>query len=176
MPTVVQLHEREGFVPAIRSGDLDRRETALQGGTPYGLSRFTPSSPSGLPCTPPPWGALAAVDLASGEQLWQVPIGRARWQDVDLHGTPIVGGPLITSSGLVFIGGTQDGTFRAMDLRTGDVLWRAELPSGGHATPMSYRWQDRQIVVIAAGGYGGLDDFGKPLSDAIVAFAPPEDD
>lgn len=69
----------------------------------------------------------------------------------------------------VFIGATTDNFLRAFDIRTGKVLWKARLPGGGQATPMSYRLADgRQYVVIAAGGHKIL---GTDISDALVAFA-----
>jgi quinoprotein glucose dehydrogenase len=62
---------------------------------------------------------------------------------------------------------------RAYNNRTGEELWKARLPAGGHATPAVY-WSDksnRQFVVIAAGGHGAMLS-GK--SDALVAFALPK--
>ena len=133
-------------------------------------------SPLGLPCNPPPWGTLAAIDLASGDIRWQVPLGTVRdiapipipWK----AGTPNLGGPLVTGSGLVFIGAAMDDYLRAFDIETGDELWKARLPAGGQATPMTYRAGNRQYVVIAAGGHGRA---ATKLGDAIVAFALPEE-
>ena len=82
-------------------------------------------------------------------------------------GVPHVGGPLVTAAGLVFIGAGDD-YLRAFDLESGEELWRARLPAGGQATPMTYRAAGRQYVVIAAGGHGR---FGTTLGDALVAFA-----
>ena len=74
----------------------------------------------------------------------------------------------MTAGGLVFIGATLDHTFRAYDIETGQELWKADLPAGGKATPMTYRLADgRQVVVIAAGGDGKV--FGK--GDAVVAYS-----
>jgi quinoprotein glucose dehydrogenase len=71
------------------------------------------------------------------------------------------------------MGSALDYYLRAYDVTTGDVLWRARLPAGGQATPMSY-WSTasgRQFVVIAAGGHGTL---GTKQGDAIVAYALPK--
>jgi quinoprotein glucose dehydrogenase len=90
-----------------------------------------------------------------------------------LHtGTPNLGGPLVTASGLVFIGATTDFFLRAFDEATGRELWKARLPTAGHATPMTYRLREdsKQYVVIAAGGHGIL---GTPPGDALIAFALP---
>jgi quinoprotein glucose dehydrogenase len=85
-------------------------------------------------------------------------------------GVPFMGGAITTASGLVFMGGTTDNQFRAYDIDTGRELWKAELPAGGQATPMTYVHQGRQYVVIAAGGHGGL---GTSRGDSVVAFALP---
>jgi quinoprotein glucose dehydrogenase len=83
---------------------------------------------------------------------------------------PTLGGAIATAGGLVFMGATIDRQFRAFDIDTGKELWRAELPAGAKATPMTYQGADgRQYVVIAAGGDG--ETWGA--SDAIVAFALP---
>jgi quinoprotein glucose dehydrogenase len=57
-------------------------------------------------------------------------------------------------------------------VRTGEVLWRARLPNGAQATPMSYRSpaSGRQFVVAVAGGHGSL---GTKLGDSIIAYALP---
>jgi glucose dehydrogenase len=128
-----------------------------------------------LPCQAPPWGKLHAIDLATGEIVWQIPFGDApklAVRGVTGTGTPSLGGSIATSTGLVFIGGTNDRRFRAFDARTGHLLWQAALPASGHATPISYRGpkSGRQFVVIAAGGGGR---FSSEVSDAIVAFALP---
>ena len=150
-------------------------EVSPQRGLPYGMRRETLMSPLGLPCNPPPWGTLAAVDLAAGEIRWQVPLGSIRdISPIPLPfelGVPNLGGPLVTSGGLVFIAAAFDRYLRAFDLSTGETLWKARLPATAQATPMTYRLRQggRQFVVIAAGGYGraGIGNLG----DALVAFA-----
>jgi quinoprotein glucose dehydrogenase len=148
-----------------------------QEGVPYALDRMPLLSPFGAPCTPPPWGQLVAVDTATGEKKWETTLGTTRdrapfpiWLPL---GTPNMGGPMTTASGLVFIGATTDFYVRAFSTESGQELWRARLPTGAHATPMTYRLTPtgRQFVVIAAGGHGML---GTPPGDALVAFALPD--
>ena len=105
----------------------------------------------GVPCNPPPWGTLAAVDLAAGTIRWQVPLGSMAFGL--FRGLPNLGGPIVTASGLVFIAAANDDKLRAFDVGTGRELWQASLPAGGQATPMTYVAGGRQFVVIAAGGH-----------------------
>jgi quinoprotein glucose dehydrogenase len=91
----------------------------------------------------------------------------------DQIGTPTLGGPLTTASGITFIGATLDSTFRAFDTETGRELWQARLSASAPATPMTYRARQggRQYVVLAAGGHGKAA--GTKLGDSVVAFALP---
>jgi quinoprotein glucose dehydrogenase len=141
-------------------------------GSPYSMTRAEILSPLGLPCSAPPWGVLAGVDLDSGKIVWRQTLGTTE----DLApgglalklGTPAFGGPMVTAGGLIFIGATMDDYLRAIDVETGKELWKGRLPAGGQATPMSYVWEGRQYVVIAAGGHARI---GTKLGDNIVAFA-----
>jgi quinoprotein glucose dehydrogenase len=149
------------------------QEVSPQEGAPYGMKRQVLLSPMGLPCNAPPWGVIAGVDLASGEIVWRKTIGTT--EDFSPGpafkvGTPNVGGPIVTASGLVFIGATMDDYLRALDVASGEELWRGRLPAGGQATPMTYEWKGRQYVVIYA---GGIARNGTRLGDNVIAFALP---
>jgi quinoprotein glucose dehydrogenase len=85
-------------------------------------------------------------------------------------GTPQVGGAIITRSGLVFSAATLDRYLRAYDLQNGQELWKARLPAGGQATPMTYEIDGRQYLVIAAGGH---DRLGTKTGDYVLAWALP---
>ena len=175
-PWSVTLVPREQAESATAGGDGGELwvELAQMRGTPYLMRRTVLSSPLGIPCSPPPWGELASIDLASGEIEWKVPFGTLRdMAPIPIPitlGIPNLGGPLLTAGGLVFIGAALDTYFRAFDVESGEELWHARLPYGPQATPMSYRAGGRQYVVIASTGYGRI---GMPVGDAIVAFALP---
>ncbi len=178
---VVNLSNFPHLIQAIKTDEVEAAEEVYhdsevspQTGAAYGSRRDELLSPLGLPCNPPPWGVLAAVDLSDGRLVWRRTLGTteelAGGIALDL-GTPTLGGPAITATGIVFIGATLDHYLRAFDVETGKELWRGELPTVGVATPMIYEWHGRQYVVISSGGYGNVDT--KP-GDEIVAFALPE--
>jgi quinoprotein glucose dehydrogenase len=170
---VATLVPRAGFDAMKRSDAWPDSDFAAQTGTPYGLRREMLASPFGLPCTAPPWGTLAAVDLRRNAIRWQVMLGSTRdmtpwFVPSPTLGMPNMGGPIVTDGGLAFIGASMDNYLRAFDIDTGRELWKGRLPAGGQATPMSYETNGRQFVVIAAGGHGKL---GTKRGDSVVAFA-----
>ena len=175
VPMVVTLVPRDQLDAMKRSDDWPDSDFAAQTGTPYGVRREMLASPFGLPCTAPPWGTLAAVDLRRNAIRWQVMLGSTRdmtpwFVPSPTLGMPNMGGPMVTDGGLVFIGAAMDNYLRAFDVETGRELWKGRLPAGGQATPMSYEANGRQFVVIAAGGHGKL---GTKRGDYVVAFALP---
>jgi len=159
----VQLIPRKAFHrPAVDSGYEWVDEMY---GTPYTMRRRISFGPSGLPCTPPPFGELVALDLETWQVKWRVPLGSVH----GVPGSPNLGGPIVTASGLVFIGGTLDHELHAYDITTGRELWHGDLPAGARALPMTYLGKDgKQYVAVAA---GGGDVFGE--ANAIVSFTLP---
>ena len=157
-------------VDAVRKARRDHEAHSVwtQAGTPFGVKNERMVSVFGVPCSPPPWGVLVAVDLDSGKIVWRKPLG-TQWPFPAL-GVPNVGGPIVTAGGLVFIGATVDGFFRAFNVATGAELWRVRLPAPGIATPMTYVWEGRQHVVVYAGGHSRA---GTEIGDEIIAFALP---
>lgn len=152
------------------------KEVSPQRGAPFGMIRETLIGPLGVPCNPPPWGVLAAIDLKAGKILWEMPLGTTE-EIAPLHlalpwGVPALGGSVVTAGGVLFIGAAMDDYLRAFDAKTGEELWQGRLPTAAHATPMTYEWQGRQYVVVAAGGHG---DLGNTTSDSFVAFALPKE-
>jgi quinoprotein glucose dehydrogenase len=145
-----------------------------QYGVPYGVTLNPFMSPLGLPCKQPAWGYISAIDLKTNQIVWKKRIGTTRDSTaIPLPfkvGMPMLGGPMVTAGSVAFIGATADDYIRAYDVNNGKELWRARLPAGGQATPMTYSVNGRQYVVIAAGGHGS---FGTKLGDYVVAYALP---
>ena len=170
-PTKVKLIPRAQFDDARRNGE--KGEYTAQVGSPYGMFRRPWLSPTvHLPCAPPPWGMLSAVDMIDGKVLWQIPLGSFKPGKLP-EGVINLGGPIVTASGLVFIAGTVDPVLRAFDVQTGKELWRTQLPTSAHATPMTYQLtpQGKQYLVIAAGAHPHIDE--EPQGDSLVAFTLP---
>jgi quinoprotein glucose dehydrogenase len=167
----VKLIPRDELDAARKNAtDADRMhgEFARQTGAPFAMFRTPLLAPNGLPCNPPPWGTLTAVDLFEGKKAWEVPLGSHI--PGQTSGALNFGGPIVTAGGLNFTAASWDGHLRAFDAETGKELWSYELPAGGQATPMSYTIGGKQYLVIAAGGHG---KFGTKQGDYVLAFALP---
>jgi len=143
-------------------------DQSLQTLAPYSLHRHPIVDSHGEPCSPEPWGTVAALNLQTGKMAWEVP-----------HGTQIpgrrtgalsLGGVAVTAGGLVFSAGTREPLLRAYDSETGQELWSGQLPVPAQATPMTYEIQGKQFVVIAAGGHGL---WGTRQGDSVIAFSVP---
>ncbi len=133
----------------------------------YGIDGYNKFlDPDGYPAIQPPWGTLNAIDLDSGNYAWKVPFGETA--GMPNTGSENYGGGVLTAGGLLFIGATNsDRKFRAIDKKTGAVLWETVLPAAGNATPAVYELNGREYVVIGAGG----GKWGNPSGGSYVAFA-----
>lgn len=113
-----------------------------------------------LPCVRPPWSKLFAVNANTGQIVWESVLGL---NDNLPEGKRLVGnsgsaGPTVTAGGLVFVGATNDGRFRAFDAKTGNEVWVTRLPAGAtgnptnaNANPMSYQGRSgKQYVAVIA--------------------------
>jgi quinoprotein glucose dehydrogenase len=177
LPMLVTLVPQAELQEQMSSGNFPNSEFAKQAGTPYAMRREPLLSPWGLPCSAPPWGTLVSVDLRRNRIVWQVPLGSTAgvgpwFAPTRDFGMPNMGGPIATAGDLVFVGAAMDSYFRAFDIETGRELWKHRLPAGGQATPMTYRAgrDQRQFIVIAAGGHGVLN---TPRGDYVIAFTLP---
>jgi len=146
-------------------------------GTPYNIEIGSLQSPLGIPCNPPPWGKLVAVDLLKGTIAWETALGSVHEMGpvtAPFHiewGTPNLGGGIATAGGLFFIGATMDRQIRAFDVSNGETLWQYTLPVDAAATPMTYVYRGKQYVVINAGGH---HMFQRGMGDYLYAFALPD--
>lgn len=125
-----------------------------------GMADHTP--PQQLPLNKPPYGNMTAINLDTGKQLWQVPLGdtpsirnHPLLKGVSLPPLGVAGavGGTVTRGGLIFATGGGDVLY-ALDTRDGRVLWQFALPAGrGYSNPVSYRAANGvQYLVMATGG------------------------
>lgn len=148
--------------------------------TPYGAERAMVESFLGVPCTTPPFGTMGAIDMKTQKMLWHRslgtpeqfgPLGIKTHLPIEM-GMPTLGGAVPTASGLVFFSATSDYYLRALDVMTGEVVWKSPLPVGGGSTPLVFVSPEdgRQYVVVTASGSRAAPDYG----DNIIAFALPK--
>ncbi|SDO72117.1 quinoprotein glucose dehydrogenase [Lutimaribacter pacificus] len=162
------------------SGENAEGAGSPQVGAPYGIdvNAGWRNPVTGVPCIEPPYGGIRAIDLATGETVWDTPLGTARRNGPFgipsmlpfKIGTPNNGGAVVTAGGLVFIGAATDNLFRAIDIETGETLWSDVLPAGGQANPITYEADGRQYVMIAATGHHFME---TPIGDYLIAYALP---
>jgi quinoprotein glucose dehydrogenase len=124
-----------------------------------------------IPCNQPPWGELVAINVNNGKIAWRSVLGVTDSfpEGKQRTGRPGLGGPIITSGGLTFIGATDDARFRAFDTKTGQELWTYRLPASAESIPITYTGEHgRQYVAIVSTGGGLLR--APLLSDELIAF------
>jgi quinoprotein glucose dehydrogenase len=115
------------------------------------------------PCQKPPWGRLFAVNANTGDIAWQITLGVNENLPAGKQSVGGVGsaGPTVTAGGLLFIGATTDGRFRAIDSKTGRELWSTKLARNANANPISFQARNgKQYVAVIA-------------TDTVVTFALP---
>lgn len=168
--------EQKAIQPTEGDGhaDLSAGFTFQNSGSAY-ITTIKPFlSPLGAPCSAPPWAKLTAVDIVKKEIVWEIPLGSIEdlapvpipWE----LGTPGGGAPLATAGGIVFIGFATDSRFRAFDIESGELLWKAELPFPANSSPMTYLYKGEQYVVVPAGGH---TMWGTEVGDAVLAYRLP---
>lgn len=126
--------------------------------------------PSGNPAITPPWGTLSAINLATGDYAWQLPLGNDSTRQI--KGAPETGqeskaGPVVTAGGVIFIAGTDDHKLRAFDKVSGKLLWQTTLPALANATASTYMANGKQYVALSIAGTR------ENPSGAIMAFTLP---
>ncbi len=134
---------------------------------------------TGMLCKQPPYGGIRAIDIATGKTIWDRPFGSARkngpfgipsYLPLTI-GTPNNGGSVVTAGGVIFVAAATDDLLKAIDLKTGKILWQDVLPAGGQATPMVYQQGGRQYVVLMTGGHHFMK---TPIGDQVIAYALPQ--
>jgi quinoprotein glucose dehydrogenase len=176
LPTLVKLLPRREFRELRKDEILNGVEAQFtsQSGTPFGMARFELfNNASGYHCFEGPWSTLVAVNLASGETVWEAPLGRnprvaddspsADW------GYYANSGPALSSGGLVFVATQFDRMLTAYDVSDGTLAWEVELPAGPQATPMIFERDDASYVVVTAGGVTESGERG----DYVIAYRLP---
>lgn len=171
MAFIQRLVPKDSDTPlgATNQGEQGMNENA---GAEYAVEMMPLMSPLDIPCQRPPWGYVAGADLRTGEIVWKHKNGTVEDMapvPIPLElGVPGIGGPIITRGGVVFLAATVDDYLRAYNLTDGEELWRARLPAGGQATPMTYlNRQGEQMVVQVAGGHGSV---GTTIGDYVLAY------
>jgi quinoprotein glucose dehydrogenase len=142
-------------------------------GSPYGIRLQSFLNPLGMPCWNPPYGTLSSYDLKTGKLNWRKPFGQVqKWGFYmpESWGSPNAGGPAITASGLVFIGASMDSRVRAIDVKTGEVLWKHVVSAPAATLPAIYQYKGKQYVAFVAGGDSSLS---PKVGDEVIAFALP---
>ncbi|MEI8030234.1 MAG: PQQ-binding-like beta-propeller repeat protein [Comamonadaceae bacterium] len=104
------------------------------------------------------WGRLAAVNVDTGKLAWKFDTEQ-----------PLIGGALATAGDLVFYG-EGNGLFRALNAKSGKLLWEYNCGAGANAMPVSYSVKGRQYVAMGCGGNTQLD-FKRGNSLVVFALA-----
>ena len=165
--------------------DPERSDMDFIRGNPAGVpARDRALTIRGLPMVKPPWGRISAIDLKTGDILWQVAHGETPdnvrehpdLQGVDIPRTGRIGrvGTLITKT-LVIAGepgvfttpsGERGAMLRAYDKRTGVEVGEVFMPTGVSGSPMTYMHDGAQYIVVATSGGGQAGE--------LLAFRLPE--
>ena len=171
---IYQLLSRNDYEAKTRGKSQEETQDYFpQSDTPYGVYVHNFFNWLGMACWAPPYGAISAYDLTTGNLLWKKPFGQVQFWGFYMPkswGSVSIGAPIITKSGLVFIGASMDSRVRAIDLKSGNVLWKAQVDAPSVAIPATYVYKGKQYVVFSAGGNPLLT---PRISDQVVAFALP---
>jgi PQQ-dependent dehydrogenase (methanol/ethanol family) len=97
-------------------------------------------------------GKIKKFDIVSGQADWEIPDPYPNWS-----------GTMVTDGGLMFYG-SKSGHFRAVDRKSGKVLWERKLGSGIIGNPITYKVKGKQYVSIFSGLGGWI---GIPITAGL---------
>jgi quinoprotein glucose dehydrogenase len=165
------------YIPSMSgpiSLTLQRPDPARSNMTFLGANKGV-NGPSGLPLFKPPYGRITAIDINTGEHVFQVPHGdgprdHELLKDLDLPplGNSTRGHPMLTKT-MLFVfeaamgrgasGGASPANLRCFDKATGELLYEGVIPTGPSGiaaspsgTPMTYAIDGKQYITIPTGG------------------------
>ena len=167
------------YVPSFTDWNLVRLSKPEAGndqdGTPFDYVWNGDATPrvEGLPLFKPPYGRITAIDMTTGEHVWQIANGDGPRQadpikhlDLPPLGTNVLNFPISTET-LLFIGqGIESHTLRAFDKDTGYEVFEIALPARSSSAPITYLAGGRQYIVLAIGG--------GDTTEQLIALALPE--
>ncbi len=175
LPAIITLVPRENMTEDEIRKERQKLEIGRQLGTPYLMKRdyLIRINENGINIlSKPPWGQLIAIDLNTGKNKWEVPLGfmlnPEKYPDAKNWGSLNFGGAIVTAGQLVFVAATMDNHFRVFNSMTGETIIGFPLPASAQATPMTYMVNGKQFVVIAAGGHGKVH---TKQGDYVVAYS-----
>jgi quinoprotein glucose dehydrogenase len=150
------------YVRATNEPTLTQFEISKQAGETIKVGRSSRLTVDGIPINKPPYGTMTAINLNTGDHVWQRPIGDLP----EVRNNPLLkgvklpaelgamgnSGSLVTRGGLVVVA-PGDTFLYFLDKESGKTLWKADLGMRIQGTPMTYETrQGRQYIVVAAGG------------------------
>lgn len=171
---IERLVPRAKYNAMVANGTANNGDYFAMAGAPYALDLETFQNPIGMPCWKGPYGSISAYDMDTGKLLWKKPFGQIQQWGFYMPkswGSITIGAPVTTASDLIFIGASMDARVRALDVKTGEVLWKAQVDAPAVSIPALYEYKGREYVVFVAGGNNILT---PKISDQVVAFALPK--
>ena len=132
-----------------------------------GWNRFANSD--GIPLNSPPWGIIAAIDIKNKKKNWIIPHGsypimKDKYSNT---GSEIFGSPVILSTGIIFMAGTDDRKIRAYSLKTGEKIWEDTLPFSSYGSLIISNHDNKQFLIVNS---SSGTNFDSSSGDAIVAY------
>ncbi|NKB34328.1 MAG: PQQ-binding-like beta-propeller repeat protein [Pseudomonadales bacterium] len=153
---------------------------------PYVIQMERQVGPFGLPLLKPPYRRITAIDLNTGDHVWQIPFGKGPanhplLEHLDLPPLGSVyddvvaeGGILVTKTLLISFLAQKDeidpeaqgSILVALDKATGETVAEVFVDQRLHGPPMTYMSEGKQYIAVAGGG--------RENDDELLVFALPD--